>query len=149
MLINSILEGKPSKVHKSSGEEMIDLAAQTFVWPRDFEFQIVEVSEDIEARPDIISQNVYGTDKYGDLICKINDIRNPFELSAGTILIIPEVNYLKDFFTREVIDFGDFGDKPSEDKPRPKRKNERRRPNEAVIGDVRYKIDKSSRIIYY
>lgn len=149
MLVNSTLEFKPIKVHKESGEEMIDLYSQTFTFPTEFSYKFVEVDSSIEARPDIISSNIYGTDKYGDLICKINGISNPFELSAGTILLIPEVQFLKEFYTNETNLDDDFGKNSTKRVPIPKRKNERRRPNEAIVGDIRYRIDKSSKIIYY
>lgn len=150
MLSNSLLESKPVKKYKDTGEPMIDLASQTFVYPDDFEYRVAEVTEATEARPDILSSSIYGSDKYGDLICKLNGIQNPFELSIGTRLIVPLPESIKLFFTRETEEFDDFGTNDNQyGKPKPKRKNERRRPNEAVLGDVRYKIDKASKIIYY
>ena len=150
MLNNSLLDDKPVKEYKPTGETMIDLASQTFVYPDNFDYRVAEVTIATEARPDILSYNMYGTDRYGDVICKLNGIQNPFELSAGTKVIIPTPDCIKLFFTKESEDFDDFGTGEVQyGKPKPKRKNERRRPNEAVMGDVRYKIDKANKIIYY
>lgn len=44
------------------------------------------------ARPDLISLALYGTDKYGDIICKVNGISNPFELNEGDIIMYPTIN---------------------------------------------------------
>lgn len=150
MLSNSLLDDKPVKAYKPTGETMIDLFSQTFIYPEDFDYRVAEVTVASEARPDIISYNMYGSDRYGDLICKLNGIQNPFELSIGTKLIIPTPDCIKLFFTKENTDFDDFGTGQEQyGKPKPKRKNERRRPNDAVMGDVRYKIDKANKIIYY
>lgn len=150
MLNNSILREKPTKKHYKTKEEMVDLASQTFVFPMDFEYTVAEVTEATEARPDILSYDMYGSDMYGDLICKVNGISNPFDLSVGTIVIIPAAESLSKFFTRETADLDATRDTNTHyGTPKPKRRNERRRPNEAVLGDVRYKVDKANKIIYY
>ena len=151
MLINSVLELKPLKKYKGTEEQMIDLLSQTFIYPTDFEYRVAEITDATESRPDILSYNMYGDDKYGDIICKLNGISNPIEMSAGTIVIIPTVDSISRFFTTETEDFDDFNEKDQLENtmPTPKRKNERRKPNEAVMGDVRYKIDKANKIIYY
>ena len=61
----------------------------------------IEVIEDYVARPDLISLAVYGTDKYADIICKINGISNPFELNTGMILLIPSLSNLTFFYKRK------------------------------------------------
>lgn len=151
MIRNSILAQKPVKKFTGTGEDMIDLASQTFIFPDYFEFEVAEVTEATEARPDILSYNMYSTDEYGDLICKINDISNPFDLSVGTRLILPKEQYLKSFFTVERFNIDDTeeSDRSSQSKPVPKKRNQKRKSNEAVSGDIRFRIDKNSKVIFY
>lgn len=127
---------------------MVDLMSKTFVFSTNFEYRLVEVTDLSVARPDILSQITYGSDQYGDLICKINGISNPLELNIGKILILPEPAYLKKFFTKETTDIDELS-KDSTLRPTPKHKKEKRKSNEAIDGDVRYKIDSSNRIIVY
>lgn len=127
---------------------MIDLLSKTFVFSIDFEYHLVEVTDMSVARPDILSKINYGSDQYGDLICKINGISNPLELQKGQILVLPDTPYLKNFLTYEDSDIDGLS-KDTPLRPVPKHKKEKRRTNEAVDGDVRYKIDASNRIIVY
>lgn len=148
MLRNSLLEGKRIKKYSKTQEDMIDLMSKTFVFATNFEYTLIEVTELSVARPDILSRITYNDDQYGDLICKLNGISNPLELNVGKILIVPTPSSLKNFYTKETTDI----DKISDDgalRPTPKHKKEKRKPNEAIEGDVRYKIDSSNRIIIY
>lgn len=56
---------------------------------------ILTVEKEYIARPDLISLALYGTDKYADVICKVNGISNPFELNEGMILICPNTSELE------------------------------------------------------
>ena len=148
MLRNSLLTEKRTKKYSKTNEDMIDLMSKTFVFSIDFEYTLIEVTEMSVARPDIISKIVYNDDQYGDLICKINGISNPLELNLGRILVVPEPPYIKNFMTKESEDIDNLA-KDSSLRPTPKHKKEKRKVNEAVDGDVRYKIDSSNRIIVY
>ena len=148
MLRNSLLEDKRLKKYSKTQEDMIDLLSKTFVFSTNFEYKLVEVTEMSVGRPDILSKIVYNDDQYGDLICKINGISNPLELNIGQVLLVPETPYLKNFMTKETEDIDDLL-KDSSLRPVPKKKKEKRKSNEAIEGDVRYKIDSSNRIIVY
>jgi hypothetical protein len=50
------------------------------------------VTEKTAMRPDLISIQYYGTPKYIDLICEINNIYNPFSIKEGDVLGIPSVS---------------------------------------------------------
>lgn len=148
MLINSVLKNKPTIYSKTCGEDIIHLGAITFQMPEHISYSIYEVSKSHVARPDLISRIMYGTEVYGDFICKVNGISNPFEINEGDVILIPDFNYVKDFFVTDT--FND--DIKSEDKtsePKPKAKNEKRKANEAIIGDTRFKIDKENHVIIY
>lgn len=148
MLKNSLLTNKRIKKYSKTDEDMIDLMSKTFVFADDFEYNLIEVTELSVGRLDIISKIVYNDDQYGDLICKINGISNPLELNIGKILVIPETPYIKSFMTREIDDIDNIT-KDTVLRPTPKHKKDKRKVNEAVDGDVRYKIDASNRIIVY
>lgn len=148
MLRNSLLISKNIKKYSKTQEDMIDLMTKTFVFSNDFEYRLVEVTEMSVARPDILSYIIYGSDQYGDLICKINGISNPLELNVGDLLLVPETPYIQDFLTKETTDIDNL-ELDSKNKPTPKKRKDKRKSNEAVDGDTRYKIDASNRIIIY
>ena len=102
-----ILKNKPQIKYNDSEEGEItidDLLAR--VWRNDEETYMINpiyVSEHYVARPDLISLAIYGTDEYGDLICKYNGISNPFELNEGMIISCPGTEWMTESLrTREV-----------------------------------------------
>ena len=112
----------------------------------------IEVIEDYVARPDLISLAVYGTDRYADIICKINGISNPFELNTGMILLIPSLSNLTFFYKRKsASSVFESDDVPisSTKKSFQKTKNERRRPSEQTIGSKNFIVDLSNKMIIY
>lgn len=153
MLDYDILLSKPT-ISKDDGEYYKDLLSQTInkEVKRLYNSNLIIVSRDYVCRPDLISLAAYGTDKYADIICKINGISNPFELNEDMILVLPHQNYLDSFVTTA---------KPSsivksEDeilstplKTNQKRKNDRRSPAEQVVGENTFYIDKIAKIVYY
>ena len=98
------------------------------------------------ARPDLVSQACYQNDIYADIICKLNGISNPFELAEGMLLVIPELADLDKFKYRETPAEANVSDT---NVPKPKQKKEKRKANESVVGDVRFKIDNNNKIIIY
>ena len=88
---------------------------------------------------------------YGDVICRINGIQNPFELDEGTLLFVPEIQDMDKFLVpadkEENIE--DTEEDVRNNKPSYKKPKEKRAPNEAIIGDTRFKIDKTNRVIIY
>ena len=149
MLINSILSHKTSIKSKKFNEEIIELCSPVFSMPEGFRYKVIRVSKLHIARPDLLSYQLYGSDIYGDLICKINGISNPFELNEGMILVIPSASDLDSFYSN--ITYLDEINADGDDytKPVAKSRNEKRRANEAVIGDSRFKIDSTNRVIVY
>lgn len=118
-------------------------------------FRVCIVSEYYIGRPDLISYVYYGTDEYGDVICKVNGISNPFELNIGEVLIIPSIynvhKYIESGVTdaaSSIIKDNDTIESMSEDAYK-KLKNESRAPNELIVGQNNYVIDKSNHLIFY
>ena len=147
MLVNSLLINKGVINSKRYGEDIIDLCTQTFTIPYSFDFKTVRVNKLHIARPDLLSYHLYGSPEYGDLICKINGISNPFELNEGMYLVVPEFQDIEKFM---VIDsFDNDEDRKNTNIPKPKARKEKRTANEAIIGDKRFRIDKENRVIIY
>ena len=145
-----LLTNKP-KIHSEwLDEDVINLCDQTFRIPDTYQYEILEVTERYIARPDILSKDIYGDVLYSDLLCKLNGISNPFELNKGMLLIIPSPDEITNFMKIPTIEECDSNnDETILNKPVSKAKNEKRKANESVIGDTRFKIDKTKGIVIY
>lgn len=149
MIFHTVLNNK-KKIHSDwLQEEVINLGDTTFVIPANYQYEILEVTEKYIARPDILSKDIYGDVLYGDLLCKLNGISNPFELNAGMLLIIPSPDNIMDFMYNPSVDECDTNIDVSISKPVAKQKTDKRKANESVVGDSRFKIDASRGIIIY
>lgn len=150
MLVNSLLNNKTKIKSEYLDDYVWNLGDKTFQIPKEFTYQVIEVTEDFVARMDLISLHIYNTDKFSDVLCKINGISNPFELNVGDKLVIPEYSDMVKFFYEETPAESD-GTETGEEikKPKAKAKIDKRKPNEAIIGDKRYKVDKKSKVIIY
>lgn len=153
MLHNIIINLKNIKKFKRWEEDMIDLFGVSFEPPIDFSYRTVKVRKEHVARPDLISKYVYGDSAYGDVICRLNGIPNPFELNEEENLIVPDRKDLMKFFKTpedyDVLEDKNFVDKSFDTTPSYKKPKEKRKPNEAVFGDSRFQIDKTNRVIIY
>lgn len=131
--------------------QIYDLLDQTFTFPKtEYSYNLVEVEREYIARPDLISLDAYGDPSYADIICKINGVSNPFELNEGMILVIPAPENISDFIYQSSIDEYNDGELVIKNNvPIPKSKSEKRKPNEAIVGNKRFKIDNGSKIIIY
>lgn len=147
MLLHTVLNNKEVIHSDWLNEDVINLNDSTFYIPKTYQYDVVEVSERYIARPDLISNDIYGDTIYTDLLCKLNGISNPFELNKGMLLIIPSIDSIMDFMKTVSVKESDVVD--SSVKPVAKNKNEKRKANEAVIGDSRFKIDKNRGIVIY
>lgn len=127
-------------------ENIYNLLDKTFEIPKSFKFDVIKVEQQYVARPDLLSYDIFGTDFYTDIICKVNGISNPFELNEGDLIVIPSSSYIDEFFVKPII--LEQNDKEN-NIPVAKRKQEKRKPNDAVIGDKRFTIDTKKRVIIY
>lgn len=153
MILQTILNEKGSFESDYLQDKIINLLDTSFQFPDSYTYNIFEVTEEYIARPDLISYDAYGDTMYSDIICKINGISNPFELNKGMILIIPDISSISDFRVTPSLSEKEFGayDKTSTEdkKPIAKQKHEKRKANEAVVGDSRFKIDPVAGIVIY
>ena len=145
MLNNSVLRYKKEITSNVLNEKIIDLLGKNFVIPDTFSYRLIKVGNDMVARPDLLSWQLYSDDSYGDLICKLNNISNPFEFNEGMTLICPVPDDLWKFFHDDPW----TDDQKDNEHPKPKKKKEKRKANEATDGDVRFTVDSNKRIVIY
>jgi hypothetical protein len=146
MLRHTVLNNKKEIFSNWLQEKVINLTDSTFQIPASYEYEILEITERYIARPDLLSKDVYGDSIYSDLLCKLNGISNPFELNKGMILVIPSPDNIQSFMKEPAADELDTN---GNDKPIIKQKNEKRKANEAILGDSRFKIDKTRGVVIY
>lgn len=144
------LENKAMLKNSYMGETAMDLLTLTYYEPTEYEYILFKVPAEFIARPDLISLDQYGTTEYVDVICKVNGISNPFELNEGMVLAIPEPSYVHLFdYNQDNIETLNINQQKTTSIPKPKTKKEKRKPNEAVVNDRRYKLDTDRRIVVY
>ena len=145
VLGNSLLFDKKDIKSETLKDNIMDLGQKTFYIPNTYLYRAVNTDESVGARPDLVSKRIYGTDIYGDVIAKLNGYGNPLEFPEDDVVIIPEVSDVSRFFW--------LGEDPIEEKytpaPKPKKKNEQRKASDAMVGDTRYRIDSTNKIVIY
>ena len=114
---------------------------------------IIVVNKYYVARPDLISLAVYGSDEYGDIICKFNGISNPFELNEDMVIYIPSKSDIDNILYKSGEGACELIESDSSIKKKlsvyTKKKTDARSPSMAVIGDTNYVIDKSAGLVFY
>lgn len=154
MLDYLILEKKPNI--QIENETAKDLLYKTVDLEKNYSGGFLEVNEYYIARPDLISLACYGTDKYGDIICKVNGISNPFELNQGMVLFIPTYESINNILdvkvnssikTQKLEDANEIAFILKEGNQ--KAKNEKRTPANQIVGDKNFIIDKSLGLVFY
>ena len=149
MLQYSTLNFKGQIKSEYLSEDIYNLLDYTFVIPKIYSYNIFEVTKDYIARPDLISYDAYGDTMFGDIICKLNGISNPFELNEGMKLVIPAPEDILNFANRPSIKDQDQNWGPNTGSAMVKTKQSKRQANEAILGDKRFKIDTTNGIIIY
>ncbi len=155
MISYPVIENKTTNTitGRYNEEKFNDLFEPTFTIPSDYTYQAYVVTAEYVARPDLLSKNIYGTVNYADVICKLNGISNPFELNEGTVIIVPDVSDLPNFYKSPLTEVSSEKAITKEGikatKSLQKKKNETRQANASVVGDSNFKIDKNNKIIIY
>lgn len=149
MLTYSTINFKGDFQSEFLGESVVNLLDKTFVIPESYSYNVFEVTEEYIARPDLISYDAYGDSMFGDVICKLNGVSNPFELNKGMNLIIPSPENIMDFVVRPNVKERDDNWGSVAGHFAGKTKHSKRQANEALVGDTRFKVDASSGIIIY
>lgn len=149
-----IINFKPIITGNKSNEHYIDLLSDTFDKTKPVSGRPIIINKHYVGRPDLVSLACYGDDSYGDIICKVNGISNPFELNEDDLIFIPDIEYITgclkaDRQPSEIIKSdNDDITQPQEESFR-KLVSDLRSPNEQTINDRNYVIDKSLGIVFY
>jgi hypothetical protein len=149
MLFSPTLARKETYRSEYLDEEIVDLLGCTFSIPESYQCQVAPIDSDYMARPDLVADEVYADDMYADLIVKLNGSGNPFELYDGQNIILPSLDNLQNFNQTPAKEWSEAYLASQSTQPKAKARNEKRKPNEAVIGDKRFNIDAQSKIIVY
>ena len=90
MLLSKLLRAKKTFT-KPNGDLVIDLISSTFNFSNSVSpvEGYTQVQPDEEARPDLVTNRVYGNHNLWETLLKYNGISNPFSLEAGYILLTP------------------------------------------------------------
>lgn len=153
MLDYRTLSFKP-QIIKNGKETYLDLLAPVYKTDFSPSGKVIIVNQYYVARPDLISLAIYGDDKYGDIICKLNGISNPFELNENDILFIPSIDDLNELtynndLASKLINEDDELSIISNKVDMRKKYSEKRAPNELTVDQSNYIIDKSLGLIFY
>lgn len=90
MQINSLK--KKNTITDSENEEYLDLSQSSLKTDINIGVKaIYVVVKETEMRLDLISLKYYGSTKYIDVLCKANNIFNPFSIQADDVLVIPNI----------------------------------------------------------
>lgn len=145
----------PSLARKSTfhsdylDEEIVDLLGATFVIPQSYQCQVLPIDPGYEGRMDLIADALYNDEFYADMLGHLNGPSNPFEVNEDQYIILPAINALQDFYQEPAKEWDEHYINSQISRPKAKARNEKRKPNEAVIGDKRFNIDPLSKIIIY
>lgn len=130
-------------------EDIVDLLGSTFEIPRSYACSVTTIDPGYNGRVDLIADVLYGDDMYADTVLRVNGPGNPFEFVEGQNIIVPAQDVVGEFFQQPSKAWSETYLSAKESRPKPKARSEKRRPNEAVIGDKRFNIDPQSKIIIY
>jgi hypothetical protein len=136
------------------GEKCYDLLSKTFNKDINPRGTLIIVNKHYVARPDLISLALYNEDTYADIICKVNGISNPFEINENDYLFIPSLDYIRECILTNSSSADDFINTDDDEilnkkSNYQKKLNEKRSPNEQVVGEKSFVIDKSLGVIFY
>ena len=154
MITYPLMNNKDTIQLESLNEPIYNLLKKTFTIPKSFRYNLIEVTKEYVARPDLLSLHIYDSSNYADVLCKLNGISNPFELNEGLIIVAPDINDIYLFYQLEdsnntTISSSGKENKQESAKAIQKKKNEPRKANEQVVGDRNFRIDKNNKIVIY
>lgn len=149
MLFSTLLAKKETYKSKYLGEEVVDLLSGTFDTPSNYQARIVPIDQDYDARLDLVSDAVYNDEMHMEILNKLNGTGNPFELIENQVYTIPTQDELPNFYVNPSKEWSEAALQIAARRPKAKTKNQKRKPNEAVIGDKRFNIDVQSKIVIY
>lgn len=148
MLFSTNLQNKEIYHSEYLDEDIVDLLGRTYTIPDSYQCQIIQVDPGYEGRMDLVSDKLYGDDIYSDIINRLNGPGNPFEVNEDTYMVVPMIDDVTGFVHRPDLTWNEEM-RPARRNPQPKARRDKRKPNEAVIGDKRFNIDPQSKVVIY
>lgn len=130
-------------------EDIVDFLGGTFAIPQHYSCNVVPIERGYGTRPDLIADELYGDELYADIISKLNGPGNPFEMNDDNYIILPGADHIDRFIYDPIKEWSETYNKRGAVKPKPKNRSEKRKPNQAVIGDKRFNVDPLSKIVIY
>lgn len=119
MLLSKLLRAKKTFT-KPNGDLVIDLISSTFNFSNSVSpvEGYTQVQPDEEARPDLVTNRVYGNHNLWETLLKYNGISNPFSLEAGYILLTPPFRDLEKLISvpKQIVEKGVERTNDTEDK---------------------------------
>lgn len=106
MLILKTLTTKPFFLGSFTRKQLSKSTVRFPAKPDKLDYNFHRVDADEEMRPDLISNLYYGNENFVDIICKYNNISNPFSLERNQLIKIPLTP--EDYFFKgeDIIDKG-------------------------------------------
>lgn len=88
---------------KPNGDVIKDLTKSIFDLSNDTYVAInaYTIPKEYAMRPDLVSLAVYNTIEFAEIILKYNGISNPFSLNEGDVIIVPDINAVKELLKSE------------------------------------------------
>lgn len=149
MLFSATLARKGTYHSTYLDEDIVDLLGNTFNIPSSYQCEVLPIDPGYDARPDLIADALYGDEMNADILNRLNGPGNPFEVTDGQYYIVPGAEEIGNFYCTPAKEWSEEYLSSITSRPKAKARNEKRKPNEAVIGDKRFNIDKLSKIIVY
>ncbi len=125
------------------------MLGSSFIIPHQYQCQVLPIDPGYEGRIDLIADTLYNDEMYADMLNHLNGPGNPFEVNAGQFIILPSLDAVQDFYQEPAKEWDEKYIGAQNTRPKAKARNEKRKPNEAVLGDKRFNIDPLSKIIIY
>ena len=154
MYFSKVLAQKNEFYSEYLGENIINLLDRSFDIPSNYAAHLYKVEAEFEGRPDLLSLDLYGDERYADVICKLNGVSNPYELAEGQYLLVPSLSSVDAFYIQPAQAWREPTSPHNSAAvqqiiPVLKKKTDKRKPNEAIVGDKRFNIDPISKIVIY
>lgn len=77
------------EILKKGEDGFYDLFQNTFDYTKVTNYSLYTVSRGEEMRIDLISNKIYGTTNYVDILLALNNIDNPLNIKAGSVIFYP------------------------------------------------------------
>ncbi|MGL5691961.1 MAG: hypothetical protein ACRDD8_14225 [Bacteroidales bacterium] len=90
-MFNYTIDNKPL-IKDKNGIEIRNLCASTFKMDNVMisNYKVYKIPQGLQMRPDLISNSLYGTIAYTEMVLKYNAISNPFSVCEDDIIIAPD-----------------------------------------------------------